>query len=238
MPDHEHIYRMKAHLYHRLIAAQPDLSNIMEELYPGGDLDILDLGAGSGRLTLSLLPRARSLSASDLSPAMLEELVRNVPLSCHSRLMTIAADHRNLPLPDHSFDLIVSGWSLCYLAGSDEPEWEANLKQMMSEIDRLLRPGGTVILFETMGTGYTAPQPPPFLLEYYNQLERQYEFGHRWIRTDYTFRSPQEAEELTRFFFGDALADEVRQKGLPIVPECAGVWWKRKSKESGKVHPA
>ncbi|RAP21073.1 hypothetical protein C2W64_03656 [Brevibacillus laterosporus] len=33
----------------------------------------------------------------------------------------------------------------------------------MSEIKRVLRPGGTAIIFETMGTGYETPHPPAFL---------------------------------------------------------------------------
>jgi hypothetical protein len=35
-----------------------------------------------------------------------------------------------------------------------------------------------------------------------------------------------EAEELTRFFFGDELANRIKNEGLLIVPECTGIWWK------------
>jgi hypothetical protein len=37
----------------------------------------------------------------------------------------------------------------------------------------------------------------------------------------------EEAVELAGFFFGEELADQVKEKGKVILPECTGVWWKR-----------
>jgi hypothetical protein len=34
-----------------------------------------------------------------------------------------------------------------------------------------------------------------------------------------------EAEELSRFFFGDELGNKVVQNNWTILPECTGVWW-------------
>ena len=148
--------------------------------------------------------------------------LREVGLSNWS---TEVADHRNLPLADRSADLIVSGWSVCYLASSNDPDWERNLADVIGEIRRVLRPGGTAILFETMGTGYETPNPPDFLRPYYDSLERDYGFSHRWIRTDYEFEDIGQAERLSRFFFGDELADKVVRDSLVRLPECAGIWW-------------
>ncbi|MCC7207638.1 MAG: class I SAM-dependent methyltransferase, partial [Anaerolineae bacterium] len=50
-------------------------------------------------------------------------------------------------------------------------------------------------------------------------------FGSTWVRTDYRFASLAEAERLTRFFFGDALADEVVRRKWVTLPECTGLWW-------------
>ena len=38
-------------------------------------------------------------------------------------------------------------------------------------------------------------------------------------------QSLDEAEELTRFFFGDELAARVVEKEWLILPECTGIWW-------------
>jgi len=50
-------------------------------------------------------------------------------------------------------------------------------------------------------------------------------FSRVRIRTDYRFASLPEAEDLTRFFFGDGLADRVADEALVVLPECTGIWW-------------
>lgn len=79
--------------------------------------------------------------------------------------------------------------------------WEQNISEVIGEIKRALRINGTVIIFETLGTGSETPSAPDFLQPYYSKLVHDYGFSHKWIRTDYTFDNVKQAEELTRFFF-------------------------------------
>jgi ubiquinone/menaquinone biosynthesis C-methylase UbiE len=134
------------------------------------------------------------------------------------------ADHRRLPLTDHSADLAIAGWSLCYLVVEHPESWQAVLGEALREIVRVLRPGGTIVVLETLGTGHETPQPPDPLARYYAFLEGQ-GFNSTWIRTDYQFASLAEAESLTRFFFGDELAQAVVENEWTILPECTGIWW-------------
>lgn len=225
MPDHNEIYLNEAERYHELIAKQPNLRAAIEAIRPVKGLDVVDLGAGSGRLTAVLAEVAGSVIALDAQEAMLQVTAERLRHAGHSNWRTGVADHRSLPLENQSADLIVSGWSICYLGSDELLEWEQNIRQVIGEIKRVLRPGGTVILFETMGTGFETPNPPAFLKRYYAALEKDYGFSHRWMRTDYMFDSPEQAEQLTRFFFGDELADRVVEQGLVHLPECAGIWW-------------
>lgn len=225
MPNHEAIYREEAAQYHEMIARQPDLLSVIEEIVPVRGLDVVDLGAGTGRLSAALAPVANSLVALDAAEAMLRVTAERLRAAGLDNWSVRVADHRELPLQGGSADLIVAGWSVCYLASVNVPDWERNLEQVIGEIKRVLRPGGTVILFETMGTGYEIPTPPEFLLPYYRKLTDAYGFSHRWIRTDYEFDDADQAERLTRFFFGDELADRVAADKLSRLPECAGVWW-------------
>jgi len=225
MPDHDRIYKEEAASYHELIARQPCLKAVVEEIRPIRGLDIADLGTGTGRLAAALAPEASSLIALDVSDAMLGIAADRLRESGLSNWSVQVADHRRLPLADRSVDLIVSGWSVCYLASSNLPDWERNLDQVIAEIRRALRPGGTAIIFETLGTGHETPSAPDFLRPYYAKLTETYGFAHRWIRMDYTFDDPVQAERLTRFFFGDELTDRVAARGLARVPECAGIWW-------------
>ncbi|WP_239615640.1 class I SAM-dependent methyltransferase [Cohnella mopanensis] len=225
MPDHDSIYKQEALQYHELIACQPNLKEVIEGIRPNGGLDIVDMGAGTGRLTALLAPEAGTIVALDASEAMLHVTANRLREAGLTNWTIQVADHRQLPLPDQSADLIVSGWSISYLTNTDVTDWANNLDKIISEIKRVLRPGGTVIIFETLGTGHESPSAPDFLRPYYAKLVETYGFSHRWIRTDYSFDDVQQAERLARFFFGDELAARVVEQQLVRLPECAGVWW-------------
>ena len=91
---------------------------------------------------------------------------------------------------------------------------------------RVLTGDGTILLFESLGTGNEAPMKLDHLKDYYPWLDEA-GFQSKWIRTDYKFESLAEAEELSRFFFGEELGDTVLKNNWVVLPECTGVWWKR-----------
>ncbi len=136
------------------------------------------------------------------------------------------ADHRQLPVEDGSADLVVSGWSVAYLHVWNPDTWRVELEKWSGEMKRVLRRGSYIVLFELLGTGNELPIKLEHLTEYYLWLDEA-GFQNKWIRTDYKFESVEEAEELSRFFFGDELGDKVKQNNWVILPECTGVWWKK-----------
>ena len=186
MLDHYDIYRREAGRYERLIRREdPDrnIERVLDEWMPKGrNIRAADIGAGTGRLSAWLAQRAESLVLTDASSAMLEEAAAKLRAMGVSNWETRTADHRALPLADGSVDLVTAGWTICYLADHGAPDWEANLAAAMAEIRRALRPGGTAIVFETMGTGFfDEPTPPANLLPYYAELERRYEIGRAHV---------------------------------------------------------
>jgi ubiquinone/menaquinone biosynthesis C-methylase UbiE len=225
LPDHTSIYMEKAQQYERLISKQPGLARVIGEIKDFGGLDVVDLGAGTGRLAAALAPRAKSIVALDASQAMLDIARGKLAQTGLTRWRTGVADHRNLPLERHSADLVVSGWTISYLADTNVPEWERNLSEIIGEIKRVLRPGGTVVILETLGTGTETPDAPDFLRGYYSALTDIYGFSHKWIRTDYEFEHIGQAVELAEFFFGAELAERVEANHWVRLPECAGIWW-------------
>jgi ubiquinone/menaquinone biosynthesis C-methylase UbiE len=136
-------------------------------------------------------------------------------------------DNRSLPVEDASADLSIEGWSFGHFTGWYPETWRDEIGKAVSEMKRVLRPGGTAIILETLGTGREAPQAPnETLAAYYAWLEVEHDFSPAFIRTDYKFASLDEAEQLTRFFFGDDLAYQVVQNNWVILPECTGIWWR------------
>jgi ubiquinone/menaquinone biosynthesis C-methylase UbiE len=226
MPKHDEIYANQAEQYDLLISKQPDVGELLQQIISFQGKDVVELGAGTGRLTTGLARHAKSVIALDAFASMLEVNAKKLKAGGLRNWSVATADHRSLPVKENAADVVVAGWSICYLASSNHPDWQDNLALIMQEITRILRPGGTVIILETMGTGTERPQPPEFLTAYYRALEEQYHFQYQWHRVDYTFDDLQQAEELTRFFFGEALAERVLAEQLVRLPECMGLWWK------------
>ena len=225
---HRQIYQTEGDRYEALIAREDFMGNIssaIDEILNVDGLDVLDLGAGTGRLTLLLAPRARSIRAFDASAEMLRVCRERLIATGLSNWQVQVADHRQLPVEDHSADLAVSGWSVSYLAVWNPEHGQVELDRWLAEMKRVLRRDGTIILFESLGTGNEEPRRLEHVESAYQWLDAN-GFASKWIRTDYRFESLDEAIELAGFFFGQELADQVRAHGSVVLPECTGVWWR------------
>lgn len=222
------IYQSEGDRYEALISREDYQGNIpraIDEIINVNGLDVLDLGAGTGRLTLMLAPRVRSIRAFDVSAEMLRVCRERLVTSKLSNWDVDVADHRELPILDHSADLVVSGWSVAYLVVWYPETWRDELEKWMNEMRRVLKPNGKIILFESLGTGNGTPIQLEHLKNYYPWLDGA-GFQNKWIRTDYQFESVEEAADLAGFFFGAEMANQVRESRSVILPECTGVWWR------------
>lgn len=229
MPTQEEIYKNEGDKYEALIAREDHQGNILKalrEITPLEGRIVLDLGAGTGRLAGLLAPYVTRIHAFDISDEMLRVCREKFLASGLTNWQVDLADHRKLPVADQSADLVVSGWSVSYLAVWNPNTWHEELGNWMNEMKRVLKPGGFIVLFESLGTGNDAPIRLDHLRDFYPWLEEM-GFQNKWIRTDYKFESLAEAEELSRFFFGDELGNKVVQNNWTILPECTGVWWLR-----------
>ena len=227
--DYKTIYATQAEAYEAMVAAEDYQGNLLpalERIRPFARQQIIEFGAGTGRLTCLLAPFVSQIDACDVSAHMLNVAKRKLQAGGWQNWRLHVADNKQIPLPDHSADLVIEGWSFAHACSWYPDSWQQEVGQMIGEMKRLLKPGGTFILLETLGTGYENPNPPaPHLAELYTWWEKMYQLNHTWIRTDYQFTSPEEGAELTRFFFGDELADRILREQMTILPECTGIWW-------------
>jgi ubiquinone/menaquinone biosynthesis C-methylase UbiE len=222
------IYQSEGDRYEALISRedyQGNISRAIDEIINVDELDVLDLGAGTGRLTLLLAPRAKSIRAFDASPEMLRVCRKHLIASGLSNWQVDVADHRQLPVQDHSADLVVSAWSVSYLSVWNQENGTVELDKWLIEMKRVLRQEGTMILLESLGTGNEEPVRLEHVELTYQWLDAN-GFQHKWIRTDYQFESVEEAAELAGFFFGEEMMARVLEKQSTILPECTGVWWR------------
>jgi SAM-dependent methyltransferase len=141
------LYRMYGHPAVQYLQKLLDLGNV------SGPVTVADLHIGTYRhayLLAELLPEATIHTVDcwngDGPPA--EEAVEDVrglepPPVGHPRIHPHVADEFHLPLADESADVVVFGF------GTHEiPESDGSRERLFTEASRVLKPGGTVLLFE------------------------------------------------------------------------------------------
>ncbi len=231
MTDHfKNIYTNHADLYERLVAREDQHGNLfsaLNDIHPMSGLDVVEFGAGTGRVTRLLSVMVNQIFAFDVAPAMLVEARDYLQTTGMTNWGLAQADNRQMPVASNSADVVIEGWSFGHVTGWYPDDWHTQVDMMLAEMERIVKPQGTIILIETMGTGNRQPQPPSDgLAKLYQYWQDKHGFEYRWIRTDYQFASIEEADELTRFFFGADLANRVVESNKVVLPECTGLWYK------------
>lgn len=95
----------------------------------GGPHDVLDLGAGTGKLAGVLLAEGHHVTAVEPDEEMLDELVRR-----HGAVRALPGSAERIPLPDGTVDAVLVGQAFHWFA----PD------RALPEIARVLRPGGVL----------------------------------------------------------------------------------------------
>jgi ubiquinone/menaquinone biosynthesis C-methylase UbiE len=126
-----------AELYERVRPSYPGAAVhwLAERLGIGAASTVLDLGAGTGKLTRALLRIAGRVIAVEPGPEMLAQLERAVP-----EAEAILGPAEAIPLDDDAVDAVVCGQSFHWFR-TDEA---------LNEIERVLRPGGGLGLIWNM----------------------------------------------------------------------------------------
>jgi ubiquinone/menaquinone biosynthesis C-methylase UbiE len=223
------IYANRAADYHRLVSAE-DCDRKLAHLvasWVDARTNAIEVGAGTGRVTRMLAEGGARVLAYEASEAMLT--VARAELADHrDRVELSVADARSLPCADGLADLAIAGWVFGHFRAWYPKRWHIEIARAVSELDRVTRSGGRLVIIETFGTMTDGPSPPGELLEYYAWLQA-IGFERTVLSTDYLFSSPEEAAEIAGFFFGDAVGARVRAGGSARIPEWTGVFVRSRS---------
>lgn len=110
----------------------------------------VDLGAGTGALSIPLAAHAEKVLAVDVSAAMLDRLAEHAASAGIDNIELRACPIENLDIPAGSVDLIVSNYALHHLLDPDKG-------RVVQSAAGWLRPGGSLVIGDMMiGRGGTA----------------------------------------------------------------------------------
>ncbi|APR85981.1 Transcriptional regulator, ArsR family / Methyltransferase fusion [Minicystis rosea] len=230
--DQKQIYERHAAEYDALVAAEDCEGHLLpaiEAIATVHGARVVEVGAGTGRITRLLVAGGARVVAVDRSTAMLEIARRHLSaLEAPGSWEIHCADARELPVASGEADVAIAGWVFGHLRYWLPDGWQEAIGLALAEMKRTLRPGGAMIVIETLGTGREDPLPPsPALAEYYGWMEGEHGMERAVIRTDYAFPDVDTAAATTGFFFGEAFGERVREERWRRIPECTGLWWKR-----------
>lgn len=136
--------RAEAYLKSAVHAQSPDLEAAKHLMREHGDARVLDLGCGGGHLTFNISPLVKEIVAYDLSQEMLGVVERAARERGLHNVTTQQGTVEKLPFGDGGFDVVMSRFSAHH--------WH-NLDAGLREAGRVLKPGGTLAIIDTITSG-------------------------------------------------------------------------------------
>jgi ubiquinone/menaquinone biosynthesis C-methylase UbiE len=149
----ERIWNKRVRQWHSHVNSSTAFAEVLDRLLtsaqPKPDDVCVDLGAGTGFVTLALAPQVRSVLSIDIAVGMTEALETRAAEAHLANVSTLATDLMTLRLPPASTDLIVSSYVLHHLPNSGK-------RALVREAAGWLRPGGRLVIADMMfGRGFS-----------------------------------------------------------------------------------
>ncbi|HNW94234.1 MAG TPA: class I SAM-dependent methyltransferase, partial [bacterium] len=149
-------------------------------------MQVMDFGAGTGLVTLQLAPLVRTVTAVDISRAMLAELARKLTEQCVTNVSLQAAAPDGLPAADGAYDAVVSSMALHHVR---------ELAPLLQRLRAVLRPGGRLVVADLDTEDGTFHHDPAGV--FHCGFDRQ-EFGQLLEQAGFTAVAMHDAYHMQR----------------------------------------
>lgn len=222
------IYQNHSFEYDELVSHEDYLGNLPKTLHSVFDFNqktVIELGAGTGRLTQLYIQKVKNAFCFDNSQHMLDKAKINLK-QYQDKISFSVCDNSDIDKIDEKADIVTEGWSFGHTVTDNIDNIISITDNLVRNCKSLLKRNGKIIIIETLGTNTETPFPPDKTLEtFYSYLEENHRFKRIIIETDYRFKSVNEAERVTGFFFGEKTAKSILEKNSAVVKEFTGIWY-------------
>jgi ubiquinone/menaquinone biosynthesis C-methylase UbiE len=229
MPTMYEIYNNHAIEYDDLVTREDyngNLKKTLNKMCNFTNKSVIEFGSGTGRLTKTYIEKVKHTICYDRSPHMIQKAKKNL----YEYLPRISFRQMNHLLANEiteKADIVLEGWAFGHTVNDDAENYKKTIHTLVSNCERLVKPGGQVIIIEKLGTGLDEPNPPSELLSnFYKSLENDYGYSKKVISMDYKFETINDAKIIMGFFFGEWIIPEIEERNSRIIPEYTGIWTK------------
>ena len=141
------VWNQRAQSWDHGAANNPGLVKVVErviaEAMPKSTMTVIDIGCGSGQLTLRIAPLVQRAIGVDISPVMIELLQHNADEAELFNIEGRALPIERLEIEPESVDLVISNYALHHLRDRDK-------SVAVTAAARWLRPGGRLVIGDMM----------------------------------------------------------------------------------------
>ncbi len=116
-------------LYHRFALSTDGLMLELEKLVDLTGLDVIDVGAGTGRSAMAAARRAKTVTAVDIYESVALYGMAQVRRAGLTNIGYVRGNRDDLPFADNAFDALINSWA----------------ELSCPEAYRVLKPGGTLV---------------------------------------------------------------------------------------------
>ncbi|MGI9566325.1 MAG: class I SAM-dependent methyltransferase [Nitrosopumilus sp.] len=140
-----------------------DLDTMLKQAHLNPTTTVLDVATGAGHVAMKIAPFAKKVHAVDITPKMISLLQDDLESKNIKNVETHIMHVNNLQFVDDSFDVVTCRFATHHFA---------NVRAFLSEVKRVLRPKGKLIL-----TDIIAPSSKP-MEEFVNEINRLRDHTH------------------------------------------------------------